>query len=105
MITHAGGLLWRPEFSTQKIWWQNFFNQFKAWSPIKGDTAFHEQMIHRLTSDPEFAAWKDAGASIDPEKTYTDYGLYVDALKHLSEKGGVVGKRIANFTGRWAAGL
>lgn len=91
MITHAGAV-W-PRYDMQKIFWRNFGRQFGMWAKPE----FHEQLIHQLTSDPEFEDWKNAGASIDPEKTYTDYGLYVNALKHLSEKGGKVGKGIANF--------
>lgn len=93
MVTHAGGLLYRPEISTQKIWWQNFGRQFGMWAKPE----FHEQLIHRLTSDKDFETWKNSGLSIDPETNYTDYGILADALKHLSEKAGKPGKAMANF--------
>lgn len=82
MVTHAGGLIFRPSRAT--IYWKNFGRQFGMWASPE----FHEQLIHRLKSDPEFGTWKKAGASIDPEKTYTDYGMYAQWLGKLGEAGG-----------------
>jgi len=70
MMTHAGGLAWRPSKAT--IYWQNFGRQFGMW--VKPE--YHERLIYNLENDPEYHKWKDAGASIDPYKTYTDYGMY-----------------------------
>jgi hypothetical protein len=81
MVTHAGGLIFRP--TRAAIYWKNFGRQFGMWN----DKAYHEQLIYRLKNDPEFETWKKAGASIDPEKTYTDYGMYAQWLGKLGEKG------------------
>lgn len=81
MITHAGGLIFRP--TRAAIYWKNFGRQFGMWH----DKAYHEQLVYRLKNDPEFETWKKAGASIDPEKTYTDYGMYAAWLGKLGEKG------------------
>lgn len=82
MVTHAGGLIFRPTRAT--IYWKNFGRQFGMWAKPE----FHEQLIYRLKNDPEFETWKKAGASIDPEKTYTDYGMYAQWLGKLGEAGG-----------------
>ena len=79
MITHAGGLIFRPNASV--IWWRNFIRQFPMWLSPK----YHEVIIYKLKTDPDFQTWKDAGASIDPNEVYTDYGLY--------------GKMFGKFTG------
>jgi len=70
MITHAGGLIWRP--TRAGIYWRNFFRQFPLWLRPK----YHARIIYDLIHDPEFQTWKDAGASIDPREEYTDYGMY-----------------------------
>jgi len=81
MVTHAGGVIFRP--TRAAIYWKNFGRQFGMWH----DKAYHDQLIYRLKNDPEFETWKKAGASIDPEKTYTDYGMYAQWLGKLGEKG------------------
>lgn len=81
MITHAGGLIWRP--SSAVTWARNFGRQFGLWT----NKAYHERLIYALKNDPEFEMWKNAGASIDPEKTYTDYGLYAKWLGKLTAGG------------------
>ena len=80
MFTHAGGLFWRA--STAKIWWTNFLRQFPMW--LK--PAYHEQLIHRMITDPDFHTWRRAGAKIDPTGIYEDYAQY------------------AKWLGKWAAG-
>lgn len=82
MVTHAGGLIFRP--SVAKIYWTNFGRQWGMWL----NKSFHEQLIYKLKTDPEFEMWKKAGASIDPEKTYTDYGMYAKWLGKFGEAGG-----------------
>lgn len=82
MVTHAGGLIFRP--TRAAIYWRNFGRQFAMWAKPE----LHEQLIHRLKNDPEFETWKKAGASIDPDKTYTDYGMYAQWLGKLGEAGG-----------------
>lgn len=82
MVTHAGGLVFRP--SVAKIYWSNFFRQWGMWL----NKPFHDQLVYKLKTDPEFEMWKKAGASIDPEKTYTDYGMYAKFLGKLGEAGG-----------------
>lgn len=74
MVTHAGGLIFRP--SVANVYWRNFGRQFGMWA----NPAFHERLIYNLENDPEFHTWKEAGASIDPQKTYTDYGMYAKWL-------------------------
>ncbi|MGB7195330.1 MAG: hypothetical protein WBD81_17890 [Collimonas pratensis] len=81
MITHAGALIWRP--SRAAIYWKNFGRQFPMWA----NKGFHERAIYALKNDPDFEAWKDAGASIDPDRTYTDYGLYAKWLGKLAAGG------------------
>jgi hypothetical protein len=71
MVTHAGALAFRG-VSGATIWWRNFKRQFPMWLSPK----YHEVIIYKLKTDPEFQTWKDAGASIDPNEIYTDYGLY-----------------------------
>ena len=74
MMTHAGGLLWRP--TVAKIWWTNFLRQFPMWLR----PAYHEQLIHRLKTDPDFHTWLKAGAKIDPDLVYEDYAQYAKWL-------------------------
>jgi hypothetical protein len=81
MFTHAGALFYRA--TTAKIWWRNFILQFPMW--LK--PAYHEQLIHRLKTDPEFETWLRAGAKIDPDQTYTDYGMYAKWLGKLAAGG------------------
>jgi hypothetical protein len=81
MITHAGGLAYRP--GAMGLWWRNFGKQFRLWT----SKSYHDQAIYNLTHDPEFNSWKEAGASIDPESQYTDYGMYAKWLGKLGEGG------------------
>lgn len=81
MVTHAGGLIWRPTKAT--TYWRNFGRQFGMWA----NKGFHERLIYELKNDPEFETWKNAGASIDPERTYTDYGIYAKWLGKLTAGG------------------
>lgn len=81
MVTHAGGLMWRP--SQAATYWRNFGRQFGMWV----NPAYHERLIYNLQNDPEYHAWKDAGASIDPTKTYTDYGMYAKWIGKLQAGG------------------
>lgn len=81
MITHAGGLMYRP--STFGIWARNFGRQFPMWV----NKSFHGQLIYKLKNDPQYAMWKKAGASIDPEHVYTDYGMYAKWMGKLGAGG------------------
>lgn len=81
MFTHAGGLAWRPTRAT--IFWKNFGRQWGMWL----NKPLHEQLIYKLKNDPQYAMWKKAGASIDPEKTYTDYGMYAKWMGKLGDAG------------------
>lgn len=81
MITHAGGLIWRP--TQAAIYWRNFGRQWPMWL----NKSYHEQLIYKLKTDPQFEMWKRAGASIDPEQTYTDYGMYAKWLGAVGKNG------------------
>lgn len=81
MMNHAGGLSYRP--TKAAIYWKNFGRQWGMWL----NKPMHEQLVYNLVHDPDFETWKKAGASIDPEKTYTDYGMYAKWIGKVGAAG------------------
>lgn len=81
IMNHAGGLAYRP--TKAAIYWKNFGRQWGMWL----NKPMHEQLVYNLVHDPYFETWKKAGASIDPEKTYTDYGMYAKWIGKVGAAG------------------
>lgn len=91
MFTHAGALAYRP--TRAATFWRNFGRQFGMWA----NKDFHNQLIFNLRHDPQFEDWKNAGLSIDPDKTYTDYSMYAKWLENPPKAIGAVGRGVAAF--------
>lgn len=81
MITHAGGLLWRPSVAT--TYWRNFGRQFSMWTR----PALHERLINEMVGHPRYDAWKKAGLAIDPGRVDTDYSMYAKWIGKLGKSG------------------
>lgn len=81
MITHSGGRMFLP--SQWNTYWSNFGRQWKLWT----NKAYHEAAIQQLVRDPDFVMWKRAGAAIDPDRIYTDYGMYAKWAGRFGQAG------------------
>lgn len=79
MFTHAGAVALRP--TRMASFWQHFGEQFK----LMLNERHYNEAVHRLTSDPDYAAWLDAKANIDPTEHRSDYGTMADELSKLFE--------------------
>lgn len=79
MFTHAGAVSMRPTHMAS--FWQHFGEQFKL---LSSEQHFNEK-VHELKTSPNYNAWRDAGANIDPDSHASDYGSMADEMTKLFE--------------------